>query len=156
MLLVLSREWEFRPPNLQPSSVTLSGKSRVEFYAVVYNLYASVELQSAPCASKRFGAIPLGHFPANALPLEYPAHGSVPVRSPQACSACSKHKRCPFCLNLMPAEQVSKGKKYSTVILRASTRLGLTVNTGSASKRLYGTPIIPGTSNFVEADSASS
>ena len=41
---------------------TLSGKYRVRFYAIVYNLSASVEPQSAPSASKRFRAIPPGHF----------------------------------------------------------------------------------------------
>ena len=32
------------------------------FYTIVHNLSASVEPQSAPSASKRFGAIPPGHF----------------------------------------------------------------------------------------------
>jgi len=44
-----------------------SGKYTVRFYAIVYNLSASVEPQSAPSASKRFGAILPGHFFTNAL-----------------------------------------------------------------------------------------
>jgi len=40
------------------------------------------------------------------------------------------------------------GKKYSVAILQASAGLELlTVSTGSASKRLYGTLIVPRTSN---------
>jgi hypothetical protein len=60
-----------------------SGKSGVRFYAIVYNLRASVELQSAQCASKRFGAIPPGHFFTNALRLKCSVYGSSPMRSPK-------------------------------------------------------------------------
>ena len=52
-------------------------------------------------------------------------------------------------------------KKYSAMILRGSTRLGLVVDSGSASTGRnacstvpYRTPIVPSTSNFVEADSS--
>ena len=41
-------------------------------------------VQSAPRASKRFGAIPLRRFFTNALPLKCSIHGCAPMRTPQA------------------------------------------------------------------------
>jgi hypothetical protein len=84
-------------------------KSRVGFYTIVHDLYseasppseceagfqpnslyASLELQATPCASKRSGAIPLGRTFTNAPPLKCSVHGSSPMHSPKAlCSVLS-------------------------------------------------------------------
>jgi hypothetical protein len=47
------------------------------------NIRAPVELQSAPCASKRFGAIPPEHSFANAFRLKCSVNGSSPMNSPK-------------------------------------------------------------------------
>jgi hypothetical protein len=39
-------------------------------------------------------------------------------------------------------------KNCPAAILRAPARLELAANTGSASMRLYGTPVVPSTSSF--------
>jgi len=67
-----------------PSGRVPSGKYTVRFYAIVCDLSASMEPQSAPPASKRFGAIPPGHFFTNALPSKYPVHGSTLMCFPKA------------------------------------------------------------------------
>ena len=54
----------------------------------------------------------------------------------------------------MPTEQAGEEKSTRPRFYRASTRLELTVNTGSASKRLYNTPLVPSPSDFAEADLA--
>ena len=87
-----------RPPYEAADS---SGKSRVRFYAIVYNRSASVELQSAPCASKRFGAIPLGHFFIHALRLKGLVYGSTPMRPPKALCSVPLNK-----LMLIPSMSV--------------------------------------------------
>jgi hypothetical protein len=44
----------------------------------------------------------------------------------------------------MPVSKLVK-KKYSAAILQASMHLELAVNTGSTSRRLHGTPVVPST-----------
>jgi len=61
-----------------------SGQHGVRFYSCLRFDCASVELQSAPRASKRFGAIPLRHLLTKLLPLKCSVHGSAPMCSPQA------------------------------------------------------------------------
>ena len=53
----------------------------------------------------------------------------------------------PVQIHRVPAEQVSEEKGSSVA---ASTRLGLAVNTESASKRLHGTSTVPSALDFVK------
>ena len=123
---------------------------------ILCNPRASVELQPAPCTSKRFGAIPLGHFFTNAFPLKSSVYGSASMRSPQALYSVPLDK-----VAVIPRMTVvhyvqihwqwnkSVRKRYLVAILRASTQAWNRLPvTGNALKLLYGT------SNSMGADSA--
>ena len=56
----MSAKTETIPPVSSAPQRLPSGKYRVRSCAIVYDLYASVELQLAPRASKGFGVIALG------------------------------------------------------------------------------------------------
>ena len=122
-----------------------SGKSGVRFYVIVCSPYASVEL--------------LVYNPFHTPPLKCSANGGSPMRSPKALRSVPLNKSAlipstSVVHSVWPVRCPPNEPAREKVLGHNSTSSDVPVtdcHARSASKRFYGTPIVPSPSNFTEA-----